>query len=227
MIDVSSQRRLAEALRGVQLPRGLFQFSTGQLEQLAWHEDLERRLQDRLRAKDPDQVAEGLSGVLHWLFQVEGAGRDEIYLFRSAVRRWSLVEALRLFDWLEGPGLIQIENLRLPVFRDLATATALRMFLNPESRVCLRPLHLRLRQLKGPSVLHEVEGEEGRWPLTLFNEVCYERWCQICACLAAAMESETWRPVDMERALGQLIQEGEAALALHLVHVGESLRSMS
>ncbi len=226
MIDESTQQRLKEAWRSVVLPRGIFHFTSGQLEQFVCHEDMEALLQERLHAKDPDLVAEGLSGVLHWLFQVESEGRDAIYQFRSAVRRWSLVEALRLFDWLEGPGLIQIDNLRMPVFRDLPSASALRMFLNPQSRVCLRPVHLQLRQLKGPSILHEVEGELGRWPLTLFNEVCYERWCQICAGLAASMEGENWRPVDMERALGQLIQEGESELALRLVHVGESLRNL-
>jgi len=226
MLDERDRLRLREAHRALRLPRGIYHFASGQLESMPSHGELEQLLGERLHAKDPDAVAEGLSGVLHWLYQVEGTGRDEIYLFRDAVRRWSLVEALRLFDWLEGPGLIQIDNLHLPIFRDMGTASALRMFLDPSARVTLRPLHLRLRELPGPSVLHEMEGEGERWPITLFNEVCYERWCQICANLAAGMEQDAWRPVDMERALGQLITEGETSLALRLVHLGESLRTL-
>lgn len=226
MVDEGDRQRLEEARRSVRVPRGLYHFAEGRLESFPNHAELEERVRQRLLAKDPDQVTEGLSGVLHWLHQVDGLDRDEIYSFRSAVRRWSMVEALRLFDWVEGPGLILIENLRLPSFRELSTASSLRMFLDPARRVSLRPVHLRLRALQGPSVLHQVEGEGDRWPLTLFNEVCYERWCQICAGLAQLFGEEAWRPVDVERSLAQLIHEGESPLALRLVHLGESLREL-
>lgn len=175
-------------------------------------------------------MREGLSNVLYWRYQLEGEGQADIYAFRMGVRHWSLVEALRLFDWLEGPGLVSIEQLRLPAFRDLPACSALRMFLDPERYACLRPVHLAIHRLPGRSVLHDVSGASDGWPVTLLNEACYERWCRVCRELARAMDgparaggASPWRAADVERALGVLIATGEGELVLRLLELGECL----
>lgn len=225
MLSVADQDLLRSALRRVVLPRHLCRFADSSLVNLLDHEELEVQLGEWLKAKDPVLLLEGLSNVLYWRFQLEGRGQDEIYDFRAGLRRWSLVDALRLIDWLEGPGLVSLDHLGLPVFRDLFSLSALRMLLDPVRYTCLRPLHLTMRELPGRTVFHDLNPEAGHWPASLFNEACYERWNQLCRLLGGEFEP-AWRAADLERALGRLMEDGEQETVLRLLDVGESLRRL-
>jgi hypothetical protein len=225
MLNRSDTELLQRALRRVVLPRNLCHFADSSLIRFENHEALEIQLATWLRAKDPEMLLEGLSNVLYWRFQLEGTGQDDIYDFRAAVRRWSLVDVLRLIDWLDGPGLVSLDNLGLPVFRDLFTLSSLRMVLDPKRYTCLRPLHLQIRGPPGHTVLHEFRPEGTHWPVSLLNETCYERWNQLCRLLGAELDP-VWRAADMERALGQLLEDGEQETVLRLLDWAESLREL-
>ncbi len=225
MLIAEDRERLARALRQVVLPRNLCRFADSSLIRPASHTELETQLAAWLRAKDPDLLQEGLTNVLYWRHQLEGAGQDDIYDFRAGLRRWSLVDALRLIDWLDGPGLVSLEHLGLPVFRDIFTLSTLRMLLDPGRYTCLRPVHLQVAALPGRSVLHDFRSEGGHWPVSLLNETCYERWNQLCRLLGGEFEP-AWRAADVERALGRLILDGESEFVLRVLDLAESLRSL-
>jgi hypothetical protein len=138
-----------------------------------------------------------------------------------------LVEALRLFDWLDGPGLVRIANLELPVFRDLFSVSALRMLLDPLRYACITPGLLELRALGGRSVLHELQLEGGLPPVNLRNEGGYERWCAACRRLAGMLleQDPPMGAAAVERGLGELLVRGERREALLLLHAGEQAAS--
>jgi len=216
--------RLGGALRQSRLPLHVCRFADGSVLRATDPEEVTAQVGEWLRAKDPDLVLEGLSNVLYWRFQLEGQGQEDVYDFRAAVRRWSLVETLRLVDGLQGPGLVSLANLGLPVFRDLFRLSALRMLLEPGGYTCLRPRHLALRSLPGRTVLHDIRPDGPHWPPSLLNEACYERWNRICRRLAAQFEP-AWRASDVERALSKMIEDGEDVQVLRLVQTAECLPS--
>ncbi len=222
MLSHEERERLESSLRQSIWPRHLCRFADSTLLRATDPEDALGQLGGWLRAKDPDLVLEGLSNVLYWRFQLEGEGQEDVYNFRAAVRRWSLVETLRLVDGLAGPGLVSMANLGLPVFRDLFRLSALRMLLDPLHYTCLRPLHLELRRLPGRTVLHDIRPDGTHWPPSLLNEACYERWNRICRRLGEQFEP-AWRAADVERALSKMIQDGEGAQVLRLVQAAECL----
>lgn len=222
MLTLDERDRLGGALRQARRPLHVCRFADGSLLRAADPEDVTSQVGEWLRAKDPDLVLEGLSNVLYWRFQLEGQGQEDVYDFRAAVRRWSLVETLRLVDGLRGPGLVSLANLGLPVFRDLFRLSALRMLLDPGGYTCLRPLHLTLRALPGRTVFHDIRPDGAHWPPSLLNEACYERWNRICRRLAAQFEP-AWRASDMEQALSRMIEDGEGSLVLRLVQAAECL----
>lgn len=220
MIHPDLLELLSAAMRTAQAPLLAHDFESGQVIQHDRPDRLEERVRGWLLTKDPQAVSSGLANVLYWLSQRDGEGGDRIYEFRAKVNSRTLVEALRLFDWLEGPGLVRIANLELPVFRDLPTTSALRMVLDPLRYACITPALLGLRELAGRSVLHELTTEEGLVPVSLRNEAVYERWCAACRALAALV-TENGGPdrgaAVVERGLGALAARGEGREALLLL----------
>jgi hypothetical protein len=224
MLNPAEWSALEQARRHLVLPRHLSRFDDSPLVRPPDHRALEDELRLQLLSKDPEQLRDGLANVLYWLYQLDGAGQDGIWAFRAGARRWALVEALRLLDGLEGPGLVRLEGLKLPGFRDLRSLSALRMFLDPRRYACLSTAHLGLAAEPGHSVIHEFAAARATDLFQPRHEVHYQRWCRICGRLAAALPpEEDWRCADVERALGSLAALGEGETALRLIALGESL----
>lgn len=213
------------AVRTARHPLRSHDFSSGRVERHGSPEELEARIAGWLRAKDPEAVSCGLANALYWLSQRDGEGAERIYEFRAKVSPLALVEALRLFDWLDGPGVVRIARLELPVFRDLWTIGALRMLLDPVRYACVTPTLLELRGLPGRGVLHDLLLDGGVPGTGLRNEGVYERWCGACRALGAELAA-TGRPAGaarVERGLEELVRRGEIREASLLLLGGEQL----
>jgi hypothetical protein len=171
---------LARILKESDLPLNHCDFATQAIRRVPDHAELMVIVGKELKAKNPDQVLNGLSNVLYWLQQLNLLPREAIYDMRTAVRGWMLVDAIRLFDHLSGPGLVPIASLKLSGFDKLMPATALRMFLDPGQHALITPRLLGLRGRSPRISLHDLPADDAMQPVALQLEGCMSRWSQSC-----------------------------------------------
>lgn len=154
-----------------------------------------------------------LSGVLYWGHYRAGYKDDRVTKVRATVTDKQLLEAIQVFQRIQGTGLISLRKLALPQFRYMAFLSKLRTFLEPE-RYCvldskvasLTPLAARLK--RQPTYI----------PVTAENDRAYKWWVDVCLSLALRLRMRPEaRPVDVERGLFYLVDCGKRDVAEQLV----------
>jgi hypothetical protein len=145
---------------------------------------------------------------------IELVFRDHrVMKFRTTVSDVELRSANEAVRLLDGTGLVSLKQIALPQFSNMSFITKLRTFLDQE-RYCvldskiatLTPLAIRLkRQLTYISI-------------NAHNDRAYRWWVDTCFSLASHFQMNL-RPVDVERGLFCLVDDGKVDLAEQLLRV--------
>ncbi len=204
---------LDRVLKESDLPLNYCDFATQAIRRVPDHAELMEIVASELKAKNPDLVLNGLSNVLYWLQQLNLLPREAIYDMRTAVRGWMLVDAIRLFDHLSGPGLVPIAALKLTGFEKLMPASALRMFLDPAGHALITPRLLSLRERSPRIALHDFPADDALQPVALQLEGCMTRWSRNCAELGGPGSGMSSLALDLLLARGEGDQVWEMLLA--------------
>jgi hypothetical protein len=173
-----------------------------------------RKLDDHLcgllHSGDETAIMDGISGILYWgHYRAPGVRDCRIKRFRAKVTRGQLEECVRAFEVLNGTSLDRLRDLRLPEFRNMAFVSKLRTFLDPERYCVLDRKISSLAQFR-----KRLKIQPTYIPITASNERVYASWVNTCAFIASGLHTATpIRPVDVERGIFRLIDQGERAFA--------------
>jgi len=208
---------LRKAIAVYAFPLVTFDFAAGGEIEHGGPRELELAIREKLLSGSPEEVKDGLSNVLHWGFARIAFGRKRVARFREKVTAEKLSAAGALFRGLSGVGLIEIKKLGLPQFSMMPFVSKIRMFLDPANFVTLDN---KLAKLKGQAPIFE-DLSKGQKATTIGitgpNEAVYERWCAACRRSALLLEDPAIIAADVERAIFQLVDDGDVNSAEQIV----------
>ena len=207
----ASDAFLVKAIRAYQYPAVTYDFAEGRERAFGSMVDLERYLKTLLSSANVHSLKDGLSGIIFWGFYRVGFRDHRVKVFRSEVCDAQLLRAGEAFATLEGPGLMSLKRIDLPQFSNMAFLTKLRMFLDPEHFCVLDEKIASLSPLAA-----RLKTQETYIPVNAHNELVYKWWIDCRYSLASRLPNKV-RPVDVERGLFQLMDDGQSALAEQLL----------
>jgi hypothetical protein len=175
LLSKTNHQQLHAAMRAGYRPYRLMDFRQDRVDAYVDPAHLFDRLRNQLMTKDPDAVKDGLSNVLYLFSQMGACERDEIFDFRERIRKSQLLETLRTFDDLQGPGLIRLHRLSLPGFNCMHRLSFLRRQLDANYIYLPKNLHAILRK------------RQGDFTRSLISEAHFERMCIRCREIAELM----------------------------------------
>jgi len=218
-LNVNLREVLVQAIKDYDYPRVTFDFKSKVEQRHGSMRDVERVIRTDLTSGNPDAVKDGLSNVLYWGFYTRGGIRDfRVTEFRKGVTEKKLDEARHLFKNLKETGVIQIKNLHLPQFSGLSFVSKARMFLDPSRYVTLDLSLMRLRDARVVTIFREIKQYKTQIPITGHNELCYERWCELCRKLVHdSFRDGKVLAVDIERGIFHLVKTGRIDLAADIL----------
>ena len=198
-------------------PAAVWNVDAGVEQMRAGMGEVETLVAAQLHSGYPEQVGRGLASVVHWGFARQpGLAPVRVHAFLDLVTVDQLGRAAVLFGRPEQPTLYEIRALHLPQFSRVSLVSKLLTFLDIQHNCVLDRQIAHLWQFPdvalhlGPLVVYPTY-----IPITIANAATYAKWVAACGHIAQSVGVP--RPVDAERALFQLIQIGERAVAADIV----------
>jgi len=177
--------------------------------ELSFHRmiELDHYLQNLLLSGAPDNLKDGLSGILYWGHYRAPYRDHRVAKFRTEVTDAELQRSSTIIQKLDGSSLTILRDLCLPQFSQMAFVTKLRTFLDPEHYCVLDSKIGRLKLLS-----RRLKRQKTYIPINMHNEEVYRYWVGICGSIATRLPREL-RPVDVERGFFYLLDHNKPEIA--------------